>query len=137
MKLDIKSWVILFLLGGFIIFFSLWYFKGDNTRKENKLLKDKIELLQNQRDSLKDDRNSKEVYDRILSDSIAKKQLELINISKSIESGKKRIIDASSRLNDIQRETDRLNKEIEDKQLHPVKRNGVFLIKSLGEKLNN
>ena len=52
LKLDLKSILILFLLGFCLFFFSMWYLKGTGYKKEYKQLEQKFEKLQQTRDSL-------------------------------------------------------------------------------------
>ena len=46
MKIDLKTIVILFLLGISILFFSMWFLKGTGYRKEFERLEKEFERVQ-------------------------------------------------------------------------------------------
>lgn len=52
MKLDIKSIVILVLLGVSILFFGMWFFKGSDTKSRIKELENENARIEKVRDSL-------------------------------------------------------------------------------------
>ena len=51
---DIKSILIVILLGFCIFFFSIWYLKGSGYKKEYKKLEQQFNVIQKSRDSLQD-----------------------------------------------------------------------------------
>lgn len=135
MKLDIKSIIILVLLGGFIIFFGMWFFNGSDT-------KNKIKELENEVSSIKKKRDSLDLVNKNLAIEFNKKQKDIEerdNKIKSIESDilkvKQDLNVANSRVREGQRELAETKKKIEDLRKNPIKRDDDALINSLKEKL--
>ena len=81
MKLDIKSVLILVLLGFSLIFFYMWYFRGSDTYKDEiKSLKEENKSLHDRRDSISSHLNSLNInFDEL------KKQDSLLKIKISYQ----------------------------------------------------
>jgi hypothetical protein len=135
MKLDIKTLLILFLSFFCIFFFSIWYLKGSDTKKEYKILEQKFEKIQKTRDSLvminlklksDFDKMQKEIDKR--DNQIAKNELEILNLKKDLK-------EAKSDLSNKKRDLEETKKKIENLKKNPIKREDDDLIKSLKEKL--
>lgn len=134
LNLDLKSIIILVLLGVSIVFFGMWFFRGSDKDKVRDM-ENQIKLIQNQRDSLKNVNNilaidflkiQKEINDR---DSLIK----MIEIK--LSDAEKRLNSANSKLSDTEKRLKRSKKMVEELEKTPIKRDGDDLINSLKEKL--
>lgn len=134
LNLDLKSIIILVLLGVSIVFFGMWFFRGSDKDKVRDM-ENQIKLIQNQRDSLKNVNNilaidflkiQKEINDR---DSLIK----MIEIK--LSDAEKRLNSANSKLSDTEKRLKRSKKMVEELEKNPIKRDGDDLINSLKEKL--
>lgn len=135
MKLDVKSLLIIFLLIGFITFFSMWYFKGDTSKDENNRLKRDIENIQKERDSLSTSRILLEKDYSILNKDLVKSKEKLSKLDKELDKSSLELTDALDKLKISKHQLDAANKEIEIRMKTPIlKTDG--LLESLKEKLN-
>lgn len=135
MKLDIKSWLIIILLGAFLIFFGLWYFGNTDYKNRNKILESENKKIEMSRDSLKR-------ANEVLETSFTSSQKDIDNLKsrqKQIETDLEKARQYSSYLNTQlgkqQKDLDDTKKKIEDLKKNPLKRENNDLINSLKEKL--
>ena len=135
LKLDIKSILILVLLGVSIIFFALWYFKGSDTKSRIKELEQINKNIEVQRDSLKNankalkvdfDKRQKEIEER-------DNQIKLIEME--LSKTKRDLVVANGKVREKEKELAETKKKIEDLKKNPIKREDDELIKSLKDKL--
>ncbi len=136
MKLDIKSIVILILLGTSIFFFATWFFRGTDYKSEIEKLEDKNRLIELSRDSLKKN-------DIVLAKQYAEKDKQISdreNQIKEIESQllkvKQDLTISNNKVRQNQKDLEETKKKIEELKNNPIKRDDEDLIKSLKDKLN-
>ncbi len=134
-KLDIKSIAILVLLGACIIFFGMWFFKGDDTKDRVKQLEKDVKKIEVVRDSLKAynvklkgdyDSREKDITDR-------DNQIKIIESQLSIAKGDLRV--ANGKVAQNAKDLADTRKKIEELKKNPVNRTDDALINSLKEKL--
>lgn len=134
-KLDLKSLLILILLGTCILFFAMWYFRGSNTKEQVKKLEKEINKIELVRDSLQNankileiefDKKQKEIDNRDI--RIKKYESELIKTKQDLTK-------ANDKVKEYQKELSETKKKIEELEKNPIKREGDDLINSLKEKL--
>ena len=137
MKLDIKSMLILILLGFTLLFGYKWYFDTNNSeyKKELKELRNQNKVLQKERDSI--NYNLRVLELDLLKLTETEKQLTLKIDSLNIE-----IISAKINANKNKEEFNKLKKELADTKKrieylknNPPNRTDDFLINSLKNKL--
>jgi hypothetical protein len=134
-KLDIKSIAILILLGVCILFFSMWFFKGDDIKdKINKLESEnkKIELT---RDSLERANVALQIDFNKKEKDIEERDIMINKIELDFAKTKKDLAIANNKVTQSQKDLLETKKKIEDLRNNPIKRNDDSLIKSLKEKL--
>lgn len=134
LNLDLKSIMILVLLGFSIIFFGMWYFRGSDKDKV-KVLENEIEQIQIKRDSL---RRANDVLNvdliRIQNDIKAKDYiLSIIRIK--LSEAENKLTSANSRLSDVEKMLRDSKKRVLELEKNPIRREGDELINSLKEKL--
>jgi uncharacterized coiled-coil DUF342 family protein len=137
MKLDIKSMLILILLGFTLLFGYKWYFDTNNSeyKKELKELRNQNKVLQKERDSI--NYNLRVLELDLLKLTETEKQLTLKIDSLNIE-----IISAKINANKNKEEFNKLKKELADTKKrieylknNPPNRTDDVLINSLKNKL--
>lgn len=135
LQLDLKSILILFLLGICIIFFSLWFLKGSGYKKEYKKLELEFQRLQETRDSLeKVNINLKKDFEKIQTDiNIRDKKIK--DVEKELEKTKKDLVNTNTQLSNNKKDLEETRKKIEKLKKEPIKREDQDLINSLKEKL--
>jgi hypothetical protein len=135
MKLDIKSILIILLSIFCIFFFSIWYLKGTDNKKEYKILEDKFEKIQQARDSLIKvnlklssdfDKKQKDINER--DEKISNIESDLVNIKIDLKEAESELVRNKKDLEETKRKIEKLKK-------NPIKREDDNLIKSLREKL--
>ena len=134
MKMDIKSILILVLLGLSLIFGSMWYFRGDNSKKELKKLQDRY----NEIEKLKKDSDIRLIdINKELISLYRKDSLSIDKISKLENGVKIAEADASkskANLNKLRAELEKTKKSIDDLKNNPTNRTGDDLLESLKNK---
>lgn len=137
MKLDLKSILIIVLLGLTLLFGYRWYFDTDNSNYKNQL-KD----LKNQNEILKKQRDSVDIKINLLESDL----LKLIENEKSllvkiglmtaeIDSAKKNAAKSKLELERLKTELYNTKKKIEHLKKNPPNRTGDDLLNSLKTKL--
>lgn len=137
MKLDIKSILIIVLLGFTLIFGYNWYFDTNNSvyKKELKELRDSNKVLQNQRDSI----NYKikvlelDLLNLVKNENILNGKIESLNIE--IEAAKANANKNKTELNKLKKKLIETRKNIADLKQTPHNRTGDDLINSLKNNL--
>lgn len=135
MKLDIKSIIILVLLGFSLIFFFRWYFSDiDNYKNEVNKLREANKILKSQRDSI-DQRiiNLQTEYDKL--------QVVQLKISSKILETEKEISKAREKATLSRHELEKVRKELQETrnkltelEKNPSNRTGDDLLNSLKNK---
>lgn len=136
MKLDIKTIVILVLLGVSVIFFALWYFKGDDTKKQIKELESNNKKIEMTRDSLDKANKALKVDFVNTQTTIDARDVTIKKIESDLSKSKIDLSNANSKLKQSQKNLADTQKSIEDLRKTPIKREDDALINSLKEKLN-
>lgn len=135
LKFDIKSILILVLLGFCLIFFYKWYFSGDDGyKKEVKRLREENKKLQQKRDSVnfiiqgleKDFSELKKI------DSTLK--VKIFSMESEIISAKEKANRSKSELEKLRVEIEKTKKQIEDLKQNPPNRKDEDLLNSLKTK---
>lgn len=137
MKLDIKSILILILLGFTLIFGYKWYYGTDNNDYKNKIkeLRDSNDLLEKQRDSIRVRLvNLKNDLD-ILKDKEELLNSEIDNMRIEIEKAKANSNKSKSELDKLKSELKETRKRIDYLKDNPPNRTGDDLIRSLKNNL--
>lgn len=132
LKFDIKSILILVLLGFSLVFFYKWYFSGiDGYKKEVKRLHAENEILQHKRDSvnliikgLEVDFKRLQKLDSTLRVKIQKDEIE-------IKSAKDKANQSKTELDRLRLDLEKTKKQIEDLKNNPSNRTGDDLLNSL------
>lgn len=135
MKLDKKSIIILVLLGVSVIFFGLWYFKGDDTKNKIKELESKNRKIEVTRDSLDNVNKSLKLdFDKI--QIVINDREEFIKqIEQNLSKVKLELDNANIKVKDGQKALSETKKKIEQLKRNPINRTDDSLINSLKEKL--
>jgi peptidoglycan hydrolase CwlO-like protein len=135
LKLDLKSVLVLVLLGFCILFFSMWFLKGTEYKKEFKLLDKKYERLQHIRDSLVDANSRlKSDFDNIQT-VVDQRNKKITKIESDLKKTKYELSKANSELSENKHDLEETKKKIEKLKKEPIKREGDDLLNSLKEKL--
>ena len=132
MKLDIKSILILVLLGFSLIFFYMWYFRGSDNYKddlkklkqENKELHEKRDSIQLHLNSLNDSFNELRKQDSLLKVKISDQELEIQKFKTKANASKEQ-------LNKLLKEMEETRNKIQELKNSPPNRTGQDLINSL------
>lgn len=132
MKLDIKSILILVLLGFSLIFFYMWYFRGSDNYKddlkklkqENKELHEKRDSIQLHLNSLNDSFNELRKQDSLLKVKISDQELEIQKFKNKANASK-------DQLNKLLKELEETRKKIQELKNNPPNRTDQDLINSL------
>ena len=134
MKLDVKSWLIVVLLGFSLFFFYMWYFRGPSTKDDIKSLKSDIIRIQKERDSLANARVILQKDFDILKNQDSLRSVEISNLDNNL-------ITMQSQLDKTKSDFDKVRKDFEDSQLKfnqlkntPPNRTGNDLINSIKNK---
>lgn len=134
-KFDVKTIAILILLGVCVLFFGMWYFKGDDYKKRAKELEDQNKKIELVRDSLeKANKILKIDYDQKQKD-IDERDNKIKEIESNLLKTKVDLIAANKKVTQSQKDLAETKKKIEDLKNNPIKRNDDDLINSLKEKL--
>lgn len=135
-KLDIKSILILFLLGFCILFFSLWFLKGTGYKKEFKQLEKEYKQLKHTRDSLNTlNIKLKSDFNNTQKD-IDKRNKIISDIEKELKKTKADLDDANIQIVRNKKDLEEVKGKIDKLKKQPIKREGEELINSLKQKLN-
>jgi septal ring factor EnvC (AmiA/AmiB activator) len=132
--LDIKSImiVVLFVISG--IFFTQWYFGGENHRKERIDLQKQNKELQKQKEDLSKD------FDRLRkkfekdSTDLEKIKIEIKYLDIKLKDKDAQIYKANKDLKDFKAGISKTKAEIQDLKDNPIKRTGDNLLESIKEK---
>lgn len=117
--MKINNVLMLIFLAAFLVFFSLWYFKGSHTKKENRQLKEEIEIIQHQRDSLESVRKELMSDYEILVEELAQKEENLANTNKELEASKRKLDTARKNLAKVNQELEESKRKIEELKSNP------------------
>lgn len=134
-KLDIKSIVILILLGFSIIFFGMWFFKGSGTKSEIKKLQDEIKSIELVRDSLKGANTKLSIAFNDLGQIIIERDKKIAQIESDLVRTKQDLTVANIKVSQNQKALAETKKKIEELRKNPINREDDALINSLKEKL--
>lgn len=134
MKLDLKSSLIVVFFIGFVLFFAKWYLEGDSHRKENKKLKNDVEVMQHQRDSLKDERAKIESEIAELKKDLEKTKAQIVKLDAELAANKIDLKMAKDKLSTLQSNLNETRKKIQELKANPIKRTGSALLGSIKEK---
>jgi chromosome segregation ATPase len=137
MKLDIKSILIIVLLGFTLIFGYKWYFDTNNSvyKKELKELRDSNKVLQDQRDSInyKLEVLELDLLNLIKNEDVLNSKIELLSIE--IEAAKANANKSKAELNKLKKELIETRRKIDNLKQNPPNRTGEDLINSLKNNL--
>lgn len=133
-KLDIKSWLILILLGFALIFGYKWYFSGPDNKDEIKALLEQNKVIQKERDSLKTARVILENDFNNLRMNDSLKASEIARLDKSISIMQEEVNRSRRDFDKIRKELEETRKKIEEFKKNPPNRTGDDLINSLKNK---
>lgn len=136
MKLDIKSILILVLFGFGIVFFALWYFKGDDSKKKVKELEKKVNQIQTTRDSLTNINKTLKIAFTDAQVIIIERDNQIKKIESDLVKVKQDLNDAYAKVKAGQKALDETKKKIDELKKNPIKREDDVLLNSLKEKLN-
>lgn len=132
--LDIKSWLILILLGFGLFFFYMWYFRGPSNKGDINKLKRDIEIIQKERDSLK---VSRSIMVRDFSKLRQKDSTDMIEIYRLdivISNMKDQANKDKSNFLKLKKDLDDTRKKIDELKKTPSNRSGDDLLNSLKNK---
>lgn len=132
MKLDIKSILILVLLGFSLFFGYSWYFRGDSGYKERlKQLEIRNKVIEHQKDSIKEVLVQKEIEfiklkksESILESEIASLEMDILNARRNANKSK-------AELDKIMKSLAETRRKIEDLKKNPPNRTGNDLLNSI------
>lgn len=134
-NLDLKSVLIIILLVFSTIFFSIWYFKGTEYKKEYNKLELEFRKLQQTRDSLeKVNVDLKKDFNKIQIE-ISKRDSHIRSVEKELEKSKNELKIANQDIEENNQKLEKIKKKIEELKNNPIKREDDDLINSLREKL--
>jgi hypothetical protein len=132
MKLDIKSILILVLLGFSLFFGYSWYFRGDSGYKERlKQLEIRNKIIEHQKDSISEVLVKKEMdfiklkeSESILESEIASLEMDILNARRNANKSK-------FELDKIMKSLAETRRKIEELKKNPPNRTGNDLINSI------
>jgi hypothetical protein len=136
MKLDLKTLALSVVTLLFIIFFSIWFFKGSGYKKQIKELKEKNRQIELIRDSLKLVNIKLEKDFNVIDKRMKKRNLEIKKIEGDLKKSKGEVNKLTNKLNYEHSQLEESKKKIDDLKKHPIKREGQDLINSLKSKTN-
>jgi len=133
MKLDIKSILILVLLGFCLLFGYKWYFSTGNSeyKKQLKELRDSNRLLQSQRDSINIELKSLKTDFTLLKSEELSLKIDIEKLTEEIEITKANASKSKSELNKLKKDLLESRKKIEELKSNPTNRVGDELLNSL------
>jgi chromosome segregation ATPase len=131
MKLDIKSILILVLLGFSLIFFYMWYFRGDNYKDELKKIKEENKILHEKRDSIDLRLNKLNVSFNLLKKEDSLLRIKIYNQDLEIQKFKNKANASKEQLNKLLKELEETRKKIQELKNNPPNRTGQDLLNSL------
>ncbi len=131
-KFDIKSILILVLLGFSLVFFYKWYFSGlDGYKKEIKRLHSENKILQNKRDSVSLIIKGLEIDFVKLQKQDSLLKIKIQNSENDVRLAKDKANKSKSELDNLRKDLDNTKKQIEELQKNPLNRTGDDLLNSL------
>jgi chromosome segregation ATPase len=132
MKLDIKSILILVLLGFSLIFFYMWYFRGsDNYKDELKKLKEENKILNETRDSITSHLNTLNVNFNLLKKEDSLLRIKIYNQDLEIQKFKNKANASKEKLNKLLKELEDTRNKIQELKNNPPNRTGEDLLNSI------
>jgi len=132
MKLDIKSILILFLLGFSLFFGYMWYFRGDKGYKERlNQLQERNISIQREKDSLVKILKVKEIEFVKLQRSESLLLSQIANLQVEIKNAKNNANRSKSELDRIRKDLADTRRRIEELKKNPPNRTGDDLINSI------
>jgi peptidoglycan hydrolase CwlO-like protein len=132
MKLDIKSILILVLLGFSLFFGYSWYFRSDIGYKEKlKQLEIRNKVIEHQKDSIKEILVKKEIEFIKLKKSESILELEIESLKIDILNAKRNANKSKAELDKIMKSLAETRRKIEDLKKNPPNRTGNDLINSI------
>lgn len=133
-KLDIKSWLILVLLGFTLIFGYKWYFSSPDNKDEIKALLEQNKVIQKERDSLKIARHILESDFNNLRMNDSLKASEIARLDKTLSIMQEEVNRSRKDFDKIRKELEETRKKIEEFKKNPPNRTGDDLINSIKNK---
>lgn len=132
--LDIKSImiVILFLIAG--IFFTQWYFGGENHRKERIALEKQNKKLQKQKEILASDFEKLQKKFEEDSTDLEKIKVDIKDLDLKLKDKEAQLVKANKDLKDFKAGISKTKAEIQELRDNPIKRTGDNLLESIKEK---
>lgn len=135
MKLEIKDWIIIILIGFSIFFAYKWLIDGDKfLKKENERLETQITKVQSERDSIKNIIENLEKDFKLIESKIHVKEMLVDSLNGEILKTK---TDLTKSKKDLEKEKQKLieiNRKIKELKSIPVKRTGNDLLESIKQK---
>jgi cell division protein FtsB len=135
MKLDIKSILILVLLGFTLIFGYKWYFSGDDTSEEklNQLQEQYDEIEKEKQESNKRLNDNSIIIDSLMvADSLNTERIALLEFN--VREAEDKAEESAGKLSEMQKQLAATRKKIEELKKNPPNRTGDDLLNSIKNK---
>jgi len=135
MKLDIKSILILVLLGFTLIFGYKWYFSGDDTSEEklNQLQEQYDEIEKEKQESNKRLNDNSIIIDSLMvADSLNTERIALLDFN--VREAEDKAEESAGKLSEMQKQLAATRKKIEELKKNPPNRTGDDLLNSIKNK---
>lgn len=135
MKLDIKSILILVLLGFTLIFGYKWYFSGDDTSEEklNQLQEQYDEIEKEKQESNKRLNDNSIIIDSLmLADSLNTERIALLEFN--VREAEDKAEESAGKLSEMQKQLAATRKKIKELKKNPPNRTGDDLLNSIKNK---
>lgn len=135
MKLDFKSWLLIILSILFIIFFSLWYFKGNSSVKDDiKNAKEQIANIQKERNQITEKDDSLKLAYKNLQFSYNQQDSVIKGLNQRVLNNESIIEESQSKLDNYDFLLRKNQATIDSLEKNPTKRTGENLLNSLQNK---
>lgn len=136
MKLTLKSFIIILLLGiASYLFFKWWLTPNSQIKKENTELRNKIKEMDKQRDSLEKENMGLQKRNDSISINLSIKESRVNMLNTELDKNRKDLMLAKTDVNKYKIQLDSMNNRISYITNNPIKRYNDDLINSLKEKL--
>ena len=135
MKLDFKSWLLIILSILFIIFFSLWYFKGNSSVKDDiKNAKEQIANIQKERNQITEKDDSLKLAYKNLQFSYNQQDSVIKGLNQRVLNNESIIEESQSKLDNYDFLLRKNQATIDSLEKNPTKSTGENLLNSLQNK---
>lgn len=136
----LKSLSPLYIFGGSIVLMIIVYifmFNGsDKYKKENKILKEEVKVIQKQRDSINNEIQGLKKSYVLLEEQRKNKEDEILKIDSKLRNIEDNLYNQLKSLSDIKGDVSKINVTLKNRIDNPIKRTGDSLLNSLDKKLN-